>query len=415
MADITLGTSTDGNGFSGGLDSGIVWTSPSVGYFIFIEEGADLVYCKTTDGGLTWAAAIDIRNGATNRFSAWYDKWTNGDSGGLIHIASMGQTSALLQYQTLDTSDDTVSSALTIVQTASLTLSTDWRVCGLSLTKARGGNLYIAEVARNDAANLYREGFWRSTDAGASFTQLAEVFENTGDAANTDRAVLMPGNETDNQDILAIFYDDSNTELSLKTYDNSGDLWAEVSISTDIDVTTGGDVALGYATVSRHSDNATIVVGASTQNAATHDIHAFDIDTSASITTLTDVFTDNDNHHLDCALFIDQNTDDLYAVYIGSDAQDETPFTAVGIYYKKSEDGGATWGSEVDLDEDADAIHRCVWAGHSVGAYGGRFMPVWSEDLTSASPDEYKANRTNSIAITGTTEQIARISVKKAA
>lgn len=414
MADITIGTSTDGNDFTAALKGGIVWTGPLVGYYFFVEVGTtDLVYTKTTDGGSSWGCAQTVDSGAIKVFDVWYDKWTPGNTGTKIHIASLAQQNSVVQYRALDTSDDSVSCAETITQTSTLDINASWITGCISIVVARGGNYYIAEVARNDTVNLYREGFWRSTDSGENWTSRAEVFENTGDANNSDRAILMPGNECDADDVLAIFYDDSNTELSLKTYDNSGDSWAETSISTDVDVTLGDGSQVGYSAVPRHSDNHTVVIASSDNDNACADIHAFDIDDACGITTLTDVFTNNDNHSVDCALFIDQNTDDLYACYIGSTDEDEAPVSSINLYYKKSTDDGSTWGSETQLNEDCPSIHRRIFSGITVGTWGGRFMPCWSEDLTAASPDEHKTNVNNSVAIAGTTNQIARISVSK--
>lgn len=399
MADIVIGTATDGNDFSSGLDSGIVWTGENIGYFFFVEEGGDLVYKKTTDGGESFAAAVDINTDTIVRFSVWYDRWTFGDTGNIIHIAHMSFGNGQLSYESLNTSNDSQTNPLTIVSTTNADSNSDWRTVGVSITKARGGNLYIAEVVRNDANNIYREGFWHSNDGGAAFSTRAEVFENTGDAANTDRVILMPGNEADTNDIWGVFYDDSNTELSLKTYDESTDSWSETSIDLDVNVTGGGDVALGFAAVPRHSDNHIMVIAKSGVNSVTDDLHCYDINGSGSITTKTDVFTNEDDHGQDCSLFIDQNTDDLYAVYIGTPG--ETHISEQGIYYKKSSDGGGTWGSQVTLNEDSNSITRTCWTGVSVGSNGGRFQPCWSKDLTAASPDEYKTNFNNQVFLGG--------------
>lgn len=400
MADIVLGTIDDGNGFAaGGSHAGIVWISATVGYHFFQTEcSLDLVYVKTTDGGATWGCEVTISTDNFSHFDVWFDRWTNGDSNNIIHIAALANQNASLDYFQLDTSDDSVSCAVSIVSTTNLNIGTDYRTGNISITKSVGGTIYIAETARNDAANLYREGFWASTD-GTCWSSLTVPFENTGDTARCDRIILAPMNECDTDDILGVYYDDSATALSRKVYDATCDSWSETSIDSAVNVSVAGDVGLGYSVVPDHSDDAIICIYSNTQNSASHDVRAVHIDGSGCMTQLTDVFTNEAGHHLDCSLFIDQTSGDWYAVFIGDPC--ETPFTAVSIYYKKSTDGGSTWGSAVQLDADCSAIHRWVRSGTMVISLGGRFQPVWSEDSGSASPDEHKTNADNGIDIGG--------------
>ena len=44
----------------------IVWVTSEIGYCINIGSGTDLDYCKTTNGGKTWGAAVDIFAGTVD-------------------------------------------------------------------------------------------------------------------------------------------------------------------------------------------------------------------------------------------------------------------------------------------------------------------------------------------------------------
>lgn len=419
MADISLGFSDSvGDHFAHVANGGIVWTSPTVGYFFFLEDigtASAVKYKKTTDGGTTFGSSVTLTASASAdaAFAIWFDKWTPGDSGNLIHFVVMQEVGCAIEHGTVDTSDDSLSSPVTIVSnTVNLNvLATTLATHNLSLTKARGGNLYVAECARNDSNNLYRENFWRSTDGGANWTQRAEVFENTGDAANTDGVFLMPGGEADNQDIVGIFMDDSGTEVSLKVYDDSGDSWAEVSIDTG--PTTGATMRHLSATI-QHSNNDIIAVyGSGQAQTATHDMRAVRISgvTACDITQLADIWTDEDDHDfLNASVFIDQNTNDIYVAYTGAPC--ETVNSALNVYYVKSTDGGTTWGTPVQVNENAAASNGAPKTGLSVGAYGGKFMPCWVDE-SPVTQSEWLTNVNNAVTINGTTTQVARISVSK--
>src|SRR3990170_3121934 len=69
---------------------GPVWTSANNAYVFYLNATAGLVYRKTTDGGATWGAATAVDTVAVYmELAIWYDKWTPGDSGTIIHIAAV--------------------------------------------------------------------------------------------------------------------------------------------------------------------------------------------------------------------------------------------------------------------------------------------------------------------------------------
>jgi hypothetical protein len=81
------------------------------------------------------------------------------------------------------------------------------------------------------------------------------------------------------------------------------------------------------------------------------------------------------------ALFIDQNTDDLYCAYLGNEDGSESYLATLTAFYKKSTDGAATWDSQAAYQQDAADDEIYIAAGHSTaGRAAGRFEPVFFND-----------------------------------
>jgi hypothetical protein len=248
-------------------------------------------------------------------------------------------------------------------------------------------------------------GFERSTDDGTTWTARTTPWESTA----IDRILLQPGAEADDQDIWAIFIDISADEIDLKVYDDSGNSWATTNIATAMNVNVFANT-YSFDVAPVRADNGSILIALSGGDVATTDLLAWKILSSASITALTDVFTD-ETDHIGCALAIDQGTSDIYAFYGGSEG--ETFPTALTVNYKKSTDDGTTWGAEVQYSESAGASNWEVYTDPSVGnPKAGLIAAAWVE--TAASPDNILINVVNAVEVENDS-QIARISVKKAA
>ncbi len=379
MADITVDASTSASLYQEIVESGPIWVNVNTAYIIYIDDSADVVYQKTTDGGATWGSPVSIAADTISKLSLWYDRWTPGNAGTVIHIAYLSTDSDDVLYRSLDTVDDSLGTETVVFAGASFS-SGSWVTAVVDIVRARGGNLYIGFWGDTNG----EFGFYRSNDDGATWTSRAQL----ADGNLVDGILLMPGDETDTNDILCIYLDVNVGELSLKVYDNSGDSWSETSIaSPTID---RPNTFYQMSAAPRHSDNHVICAVWTAAANAGADLKVWDIGGSDDITALTNVVTDLDES-AQVALFINQQNDDIYVAYL----KGGTWLATVDVKYKKSTDGGATWGSEQTYSEATADDIRALWASISVGPDGGRFQPVFfNDDL-----DDLFINLVNSIYI----------------
>jgi hypothetical protein len=378
MADTDTGAVPTGSLHLRALRLGPVWVDVNTAYIIYSQSGLDLVYQKTTDGGVTWGSSVTIHDGLAVKASVWYDRWTPGDSGTKIHLAYIDTDSDDVFYASLDTSDDSLSSEVVVFAGASFT-NGNWDAGVVDVVRARGGNLYVGFWGNGTG----EFGFYRSTDEGDNWTSRAQLAD--GNAA--DGMLLMPGDEADDDDIWCIYWDRSANALSIKVYDDSGNSWAETSIATSM---TDTNVYIQMSAAPRHRDNHVILVAWSELSAATADLKAWDIGGSGSITALANVVTDLDES-AQVAVLINQQNDDIYVAYLKGGTWRAT----VDVVYKKSTDGGVTWGAEQSYSEAAAADLSALWAGISVGPGGGRFQPIFHH----ADDFELHVNLNNSVSV----------------
>jgi len=375
MADIAIETNTSPYTRSLANRGGIFWTSSLVGYVIYVA-GADpwhtIVYRKTTDGGGTWGSPVDISAEASDillGYDCWADWQTPGDSGTKIHIVFLDNDEATIWYRCLDTSTDTMADMVELISYGegvfNSQISREHASC--SITKSRGGKLAIAyRVTNSEEPEAQLEGFYVSSN-GIDWASKTVPFEDAEDYIQ-----LYCGNEIDNDDLWAAFWDRSANEISLKTYDDSGNSWSEQSIASNMDdsgtfLLMDGQVRLsdGHLIFAAWTD-----YGFSGTQA---DLKVWDINGASSITAKTSVITNEAENFL-VSIFINQINDDIYISY----AQGTAILSQVAISYKKSTDGGANWGSETAMQADAEDDEQWVSAGCMKSA--GKFMPVWFND-----------------------------------
>jgi hypothetical protein len=331
-------------------------TNASVLYFVYVDSSDnDLKYRKSTNAGAGWSAATTIRTGTVAAVAVWADWWTPGDAGTVLHTLCIDEGVDDVFYRPLDTSTDSLGTETTVY--AGTTLANG----ALSITKTRGGNLLAGW--NGSATEL---GFARSTDNGGSWAARTSPWESQ----TADQIDLFPGNEADNQDAWALFHDASANELSLKTYDDSGNSWSEAAIAA----MSANLFEHSQSGTIRHSDNHLLVSIMTGRDVATCDLLVYDVNGAGSITAKTTIVTDKDDMAASC-IFCDQRNSDVYVLHIGKSDGSETFNTSIKLYRHKSTDGMTSWQAEAAANESLDNIQYLF--GSPMGA---RWIAGWMSD-----------------------------------
>ncbi len=386
MADVTIEAAAGLSLYVKSLRGGPFWTSPTVGYVIYLDVNYDLVYRKTVDGGANWGAAQVVAAAAAcqaRNYDCWADWQTPGDAGTKIHIAYISQDLNQIRYVYLDTGDDSVGGDDLIEAcqgTGTIRLTSGFGYNMVSISKTRGANLVVA-LEYEDSDVTYFSSFYTSPDAD-TWTSKTSPYE-----ALFDICLLFPGNEADNQDVWGVFWDADAEEISLKTFDNSGNSWSEQAIS-------GGMVpyinSMQMDGAIRLSDGHLILAAWSGYNVATADLMTWDINGAGSITAKTNIINDTAEYAL-VSIFVNQANDDIYVAYAGG-----TDFeTLVKVFYQLSQNGGGTWGGQTAMQVDVEDDMRWISAGAAKKDWGGKFQPVWFNDDI----DDLFTNTDNGISI----------------
>ena len=374
MADITvdsaIGVQSTAHRF------GPIWHDASTGYIFYKDADASWVYSKTSDNGLNWGAPVTIQasSPAYPTFSLWYDKGTPGNSGTVVHIVMARDTKMI--YRSFDTSDDSIGSEITVRTAAG------GGPASVSIVRVTGGNLYIVDTGSNDAT--WSASFMRSTDVGATWSSRSLTDSNIVIAVSN--AKLVPGNASDDNDCLMIFNRDSTKKTFAVEYDDSGNSW------TSVELFTSGLFRVpenAYNVSVRHSDGHAIVavreVTASTNDGV---VRTWDITDIGTITEKTKAVDPLKALILGITPAINNLNDDIYVFY-----QYGTPNR--GVFYTKSTDNMATWGSEVAYSDSTYTDLNVVSASLSIGAEGGHISATFG--LSTAVDLLY--NAANAVAI----------------
>lgn len=317
-----------------------VFTSDSEGYAFYRNDNGYCAYRKTTDAGSSWGSETLV-DGQFDcaKIVVWYDQWTPGNAGDLIHIVTMetGASNDGLFYNRLDTASDVLlsgSSPTKITSNSSQSPSFSESLHTHSVTLATDGTVYAGAADNDDAFVVSCSS---SCDTASNWT---EVGSNPFDL-DEDHVLLAP---LPGGDILAVNRDISANDLRSKVWDGTSwsGSWTTIdSNALDSPLYEGGlsllvepggsDVYLAY--VADH-DNFT---------SADHDIRTA-IYSGGTWSAGADVVTNASGGLQDVSLGADRNTGDLYAAYLRRSTIGDS--SSADVYYRSSTDGASSWSSE---------------------------------------------------------------------
>jgi hypothetical protein len=300
-------------------------------------------YQKSTNNGYTWSNSVPIASSFNFVNAAiWYDRWS-GLNSDLIHIVYQDNSNDDIFYRTLNTSNDTLSSPVTIYN-GSTTAGNNYV---LSVTRAKGGNIAIAFNA-NPNGTINEKGFAVSSSSWNIYTgsSLQNPFRNE---STYGAAIILPEQgSSDDQDLCLIHWDRTATTLTKQHWDNSALTWITSSISTGMTFQNAGTVFPIMSAVPDNANNQNILIAFKSPNLGGNKLQCW-ILTSSSITTKTDVIPSATNVQGACALSLDTTSNTWYAYYNGLSSGF---YSGVNIFYKTSTNQGTTWSSEIPLTTD---------------------------------------------------------------
>lgn len=343
----------------------LVETAAGKLYLIFIDVTVDVTFITSDDYGRTWSEKTILKTGTITVLSVWYDRWS-GINGGLIHCAYSEAGVDDTLYRSIDSEDSDALSAETVIFGGASTVVNGSM---LSITRSRGGNLYCRTCIDAGAEG----GFFRSTDVGATWASrtINEAL------ATTDQMILLPGFAVDDQDIIGIFWDASDDEISRQLYDDSGDSWAETSIATSMVDNPAGGGQFPHFAAAIDLDNSQVVLTAWTAvDLANADLRCWTVNESA-ITEVTNVVLNSGDDQGLCTVRVDPVTGYWHVSYAGASDGSETWFTGLKVYEKVSRDAGTTWGAESARTVNARIIYYLLGIprGHSRTLILGESLP----------------------------------------
>ncbi len=315
--------------------SGIVFISDQIGYKFYSRSTGVCAYRKTSDGGASWDSPVTV-DSQTDCIgvSVWYDRWTPGDSGNYIHIATMDTSADELFYNRLDTTND----SLLLVTSTSTTLLATTTVYAVatnrhSITKATDGKIYMSaddgnlSVNYSCSANCNISGNWSSV--------------STPPQGNADTwSLLMPllsGNvmliNRSTTNLLRYSIWNGSNWSSMSNIDGSAvrNTTYDVGMAATIDTDTG-DIYLAYV-----ADNDTFTT-------ADHDLRTA-VYSSGAWASKTNILTNVAGRGLhQVAISRNQNNGDIYVGYTARSTIGTASTT--NTYWASSTSAMSAWGAE---------------------------------------------------------------------
>src|SRR3990167_695739 len=98
----------------------VVFVTPEKGYSFYVDGDSDFKYYKTVNGGITWTGPTLIVTGTVGGFDVWFDQWTPGDTGSIIHTWCMESAFDGIYYTALNTTNDVLGSNIVVFDGISL-------------------------------------------------------------------------------------------------------------------------------------------------------------------------------------------------------------------------------------------------------------------------------------------------------
>ena len=341
----------------------LVFINDQVGYAFFVDSDYTVGYSTTTNGGLTWGAKVALSS-ITNakNITVWYDRWTPGNAGALIHVIYLDGTSGDVYYNNVDTNNSNSQKGEVVAidrSTSGHSAYTDT----ISISMATDGDIYVAatsSIASSQAVVNYSQNTGTSWSATSDEGMDNEVF---------DYVMLMPLADAD---ILLLRWDTSANTIDSKEYEDGADTWDSSFLSVDTNAIEDPN-ALG--------DDPLTQTWAATINPDTYDIYLAYVNGAGSTTaeletaayyasywtSKTSLLSATDSI-MGTAIGINRNSKYIYVAYLRGSVN-----ASNNAYYMVSEDYMSSWSYErgpvTSSSDDSKALSMNISSVENMGVF----------------------------------------------
>lgn len=342
----------------------LVFIDDQVGYrFYRSNQGSNgrCAYRKTTDGGTSWTTSdvqVDAQTDCVG-ISVWFDQWTPGDLGTIIHIATIDSGTDNTWYNHLDTSTDTLLLGSSPVDTSSPSGQGGTFSAGankVGITKGTDGTIYSSIT---DGSDSFVVECSSTCQTGANWTETGTSPLDT----SPDPTILLPlpGGE-----ILLINRDISNSreDIRAKIWNNSAWPGSWTLIDSNAPDNTAYDVGMS-AMYDEATDAVYLAYIAENSSfaGADHDLRVSKY-SSGSWSIPSDIITDDTRGLTSVSLGIDENTADVFVAYSARTTINDS--STANVYWASSTAAMSAWGAEQGpVNSSSDDIFGVLLNGNS--------------------------------------------------
>jgi hypothetical protein len=323
-----------------------VWIDENNGFVFYMDNNGssleEVWMASTSDGGSTWGnnQVVDTQNDCKS-VAVWYDGWTKGRSGNLIHIVTSDSGDDELYYTTYNPTSNVLSSTVVVTSEATAAIHSDDNA---SITIAEDGTIYVFTSNNTDPYT-----YSCSSNCTAGVSSWSELSESGFTGLDRDAALLLPLQDTSN--ITLIQHDETASTLYFNVYSaTSSSWWGTSTITTSFEEAAAD--ANGKDTFGATLDPKTgeiflaHVDDADDYTTQDHhvDVYKFDNETLmwSALTSPTGGAVSGGLDAVDIG--IDSSRGYLYVAYVRRDTIGTE--TTGNLYWRKSIDGGNTWSGE---------------------------------------------------------------------
>ena len=352
-------------------------------YEFYINNSGHLGYKKSTDNGATFGSfqTIDSVPATYVDVAVWFDRWTKGGTGNIIHIVGANTTDQGLRYFQLDTNNsDTISGDLVALTSTTLN-STD---ANASICISWDGTVYVACTFTTTAGIRMAE----SSTPTSSWTDRGLV---TNSSNSADAGKLVPAKTDD--DVMMYMVEFAGTDtFTVARWDAIGHTWSIEDNST-IPVPTGEeDWDVVHDPVD--GDSYVVIVSVVGTDSVLSEMQTFFYDESAGTVTLRGTHKINaqtgNSHFVEYPrLALDTNNNTIICAFLWGTAASKA------IQMMCSYDGARTFGDPCRImngiaSDDYRYVSTCY---HVIDEAIGFHVSWFNDDLNDLHALGYVADR----------------------